>query len=222
MNYTAPMSERPQFYANDQSLDRVARDPRVVPITDGRSLSDPPRLAREGLELFDWPTGVKEFRDVDDVARLYPEEIRQFVLELTGADVVAVTGPPILRFGERSPEAGTRDNSRAARLVHIDVSDSAAADFARMAAPTGERKFRRVAQHNIWRAISNPPQDVPLAVCNARTVAAVRRRAGGCEIRSKRQGRLVLRGTAAPLQPGPSLVLFLGHDPQRRTRLQAA
>jgi hypothetical protein len=172
VNYTAAMSERPQFHANDRSLDRVALDPRVVRITDGRSLSDPPRLAREGLELFRHPTGVREFRDADEVARVYPEEIRRFMLELTGADAVAVTGPPILRFGERSPEAGTRDNSRAARLVHIDVSDAAAADFARMAAPEGRREFRRVEQHNLWRAISNPPQDVPLAVCDARSVAA--------------------------------------------------
>lgn len=172
VNYTAATSERPQFYANDQSLDRVTRDPRVVRITDGRSLSDPPRLAREGLELSHCSTRVKEFRDVDDVARVYPEEVRQFMLELTGADSVVVTGPPILRFGERSPEAGTRDNSRAARLVHIDVSDAAAAEFALMAAPEGKREFRRVEQHNIWRAISDPPQDVPLAVCDARSVAA--------------------------------------------------
>ena len=170
LNYIAPMSDRPQFHANDQSLDRLALDRRTVPIRDGRAARDPPSLAREGLQLFECPTQVAEFRDSAEVARLYPAEIRDIILALTGADAVVVTGPPILRFGERSHEAGTRDNSRAARLVHIDVSEKAAADFAKMAAPADGRPIRRTAQHNIWRTFSPPPQDVPLAVCDARTV----------------------------------------------------
>jgi hypothetical protein len=171
LNYLAAMDERPQFHANDKSLDRVALDPRTVPIGDARAARERPTLAREGLELFACPTQVSEFRDAEEVARVYPPEIRRFMLELTGADAVVVTGPPILRFGERSPEAGTRDNSHAARLVHIDVSERAAADFAGSAAPAVDRTLRRTAQHNIWRTFSPPPQDVPLAVCDARTVA---------------------------------------------------
>jgi hypothetical protein len=116
-------------------------------------------------------TEVSDFRNAAEVARVYPSEVQKLMLELTGADAVVVTGPAILRFGERSSEAGSRDNSRAARLVHIDVSDTAAAQFARDAAPQDARPIRRCAQHNIWRTFSGPPQDVPLAVCDARTVA---------------------------------------------------
>jgi hypothetical protein len=54
--------------------------------------------------------------------------------------------------------------------VHIDSSDETAQEFARAAAPDASRPTRRIAQHNIWRAISPPPQDVPLAVCDARSV----------------------------------------------------
>jgi hypothetical protein len=172
VNYTGATSARPQFHANDKSLDRVALDPRVVPIRDGRTHTDPPTLAREGIELFQCKTAVPEFRDSESVAKIYPNEIQRFILELTGADAVVVTGPPILRFGERSPEAGTRDNSYAARLVHIDTSDATAREFALAAAPKDARPFRRVAQHNIWRTFSGPPQDVPLAVCDARSVAS--------------------------------------------------
>ena len=170
INYTAAMSARPQFYANDQSLDRVTLDPRIVPIVDGRTRLDPPTLAREGLALFECGSRVSDFRDASEVNRVYPGEIQQFILELTGADAVAVTGPAILRFGERSSEAGSRDNSRAARLVHIDTSDSTAAEFALAAAPKDARPIRRCVQHNIWRSFSGAPQDVPLAVCDARSV----------------------------------------------------
>ena len=172
INYTGAIAERPWFHANDQSLDRVALDAHVVSISDARSSLERPTLADAGFAIETCPSAVADFRDAAEVAAKHPEEIRRFIQELTGADAVAVTGPGVLRFGERSAEAGTRDNSRAARLVHIDTSDSTAADFAQMAAPKGHTRFRRIAQHNIWRAFSPPPQDVPLAVCDARTVAA--------------------------------------------------
>lgn len=171
INYAGAMDTRPRFHANDHSLDRLRLDPRVVPITDARALGDPPSLAREGIGLFTCPSEVTEFRNADEVARVHPGEIQRFMLELTGADAVVVTGHAVLRFAERSPEAGTRDNSRAARFIHIDTSDSTAEQFARDAAPKDARAIRRVAQHNIWRTFSGPPQDVPLTVCDARTVA---------------------------------------------------
>lgn len=171
VNYVGATDERQQFYANDQSLNQLKLDPRVVPIVDGRSCREPPSLAREGLGLFECPTQVKEFRDVAEVERVYWREVQELILRLTGADAVVVTGPAILRFAERSNEAGGRDNSRAARFVHIDTSDRTAAEFALAAAPKDPRAIRRTAQHNIWRTFSAPPQDVPLAVCDARTVA---------------------------------------------------
>jgi hypothetical protein len=169
LNYVAATTERPIFHANDSSLDRLPLDPHVVPIGDARTLSEAPTLACEGIELVSHASAVTDFRDGEEVAQRYGEEIRSLIEELTGADFVAVTGPGVLRFSERSAEAGTRDNSRAARFVHSDVSGGAAVDFAHRAAPPG-RRFRRIAQHNIWRTFSGPPQDAPLAVCDARSV----------------------------------------------------
>lgn len=171
INYSRATNERPMFHANDSSLDRLTLDPRVMPICDARSVQRIPTLASEGFELLSCPTAITDFRDTAQVERLYPAEIERFMLQLTGADAVVVTGPAVLRFGERSSEAGSLDNSRAARFVHIDVSDSAAMEFARSAAPQGSRNFKRIAQHNIWRTFSPPPQDVPLALCDARTVS---------------------------------------------------
>ena len=38
INYTGAMATRPRFHANDRSLDRVALDPRTVPISDARAM----------------------------------------------------------------------------------------------------------------------------------------------------------------------------------------
>ena len=82
-----------------------------------------------------------------------------------------MNSPGIRRFSERSALSGSLDNSRPARFAHVDISDPTAAAFAQRAAPPG-RPLARFAHYNVWRALSAPPQDVPLAVCDARTVRA--------------------------------------------------
>jgi hypothetical protein len=99
----------------------------------------------------------------------YRPEVVGLVGALSGADLVLVNSPGVLRFSERSAKCGSLDNSRPARFAHVDVSDTTAAAFAHRASPDG-RRVARFAHYNIWRVISDPPQDVPLAVCDARSV----------------------------------------------------
>ncbi len=106
-----------------------------------------------------------------EIEQVHVAEIRQLLLEVSGADHVSVTGSGVLRFGERSRESGAHNNSRPARFVHVDVSDVAAASFYARSRPDNGRAVRRAAQYNVWRVLTAPPQDVPLAVCDARSVA---------------------------------------------------
>lgn len=173
VNYTAEMSVRPRYHANDASRDVLELDPRRVRIEDARSLDSAPRLDREGIVIVPHSSAVRDFRDAGDVAARHPAEIEQLVLELSGADAVSVTGPGVLRFGEKSPDSGRLNNSRPARFIHIDTSDTTAAAFAERSRPKGNaRPIRRFAHYNVWRTFSPPPQDVPLALCDARTVEA--------------------------------------------------
>lgn len=172
LNYAVDTGIRPRFHANDHSLDTVVLDPQRVSIVDARGLADAPRLDREGGALLHMPSAVADFRDADEVAATYPGEIERFIRDLTGADAVIVAGPATLRFSERSYEAGSRDNSDAARLVHSDASHAASDEFTRQNNPEPERRVRRTVHHNIWRTFSPPPQDMPLALCDARTVGA--------------------------------------------------
>jgi hypothetical protein len=170
VNYVIDTGRLEAFHANDQSLDTVRLDRRTVTFTDARRLSPAPRLEVNGFELFSVPSAVEDWRDDGQVQGLYPAEIQAFIKRLTGADAVASVGRPSLRWGERSAEIGSRDNSRAARLIHSDAARAASADFVRMANPHPDRKIVRAVHHNIWRAFSGPPIDVPLALCDARTV----------------------------------------------------
>jgi hypothetical protein len=172
VNYIAEMDERPRYYANDHARDRLTLDPRTVLITDARSLKTPPSLRVEGFELVSHRSAVSNFRDAEEVGAVHPAEIQALLLELTGADRVTVNGRGVLRFSEQSPDIGTLNNSHPARFIHIDISDATARQFSERSKPQDVgRPVRRFAHYNVWRTFSAPPQDVPLAVCDPRTVA---------------------------------------------------
>lgn len=170
VNYVAPMAVQPRYHANDISRDVIDLDPREVEIRDARA--ETPSLDREGFTLVRHESRVTDFRDAEAVRAIHMAEIEALVKELSGADVVRVTSPGVLRFGEKSADSGRLNNSRPARFVHVDIDDTTAAAFAERARPEGRGPLRRFAHYNVWRVLSAPPQDVPLAVCDARTTEA--------------------------------------------------
>jgi hypothetical protein len=172
LGFSEPMAARPKFHANDTTLDVLNVVPRPVPIQDARHRVTSPSLDVEGFRLYPHQSAVKDFRNRAEVEELHVEEIRRLLLAVSGADEVIVTGAGILRFGERSAESGALNNSRPARFVHIDCSDATAASFYARSRPENGHRVRRSAQYNVWRALTPPPQDVPLAVCDARSIAA--------------------------------------------------
>ncbi len=172
INYLAPMTERPRYYANDHSRDVLKLDPRTVEIEDARTREVPPELDIDGFCLVPHKSAVTSFRNAEEVARIHPAEIERLLRDVTGADAVVVSGGGgVLRFGERSPESGKHNNSYPARFIHIDISDATAVQFAERSRPKDDpRHVRRWAHYNVWRVISPPPQDVPLAVCASPTL----------------------------------------------------
>jgi hypothetical protein len=161
--------ERPRFYANDHSRDVLDIAPVEMDIADGRAAAL--TLDDAGFTLLAHSSTIEDFTERAAVEEVHRPEIVALIAAVSGADLVLVTSPGILRFSERSPLSGTLENSRPARFAHVDVSDPTAAAFAQRAAPAG-RRLKRFAHYNIWRAVSAPPQDVPLAVCDARSISA--------------------------------------------------
>lgn len=167
--YAGRTVNRPRYHANDHSRDVLDIAAVTMTIADarGRAMA----LDDAGFTLVAHSSTVAEFSDRGAVDAIHRAEIVELIAGQSGADLVVVSSPGILRFAERSPNSGLLDNSRPARFAHVDISDATAAEFARRAAPAGH-PLARFAHFNVWRAISAPPQDVPLAVCDARSVAA--------------------------------------------------
>ncbi|MFC4254203.1 hypothetical protein GRI97_02115 [Altererythrobacter xixiisoli] len=166
--YVADTGERPRYYANAHEKDTIVLAPVDMTITDmrGHDLS----LDREGCLLTSAPSAVADWADQDQIARIHLPELDSLLKRITGCDVTSITPRGILRFSERSGKTGSSDNSHPARFAHVDVSPETGARFRAQSAPQ-DRPVIRSAQYNVWRAISGAPQDVPLALCDWRSIA---------------------------------------------------
>ncbi|OYW48249.1 MAG: hypothetical protein B7Y36_10980 [Novosphingobium sp. 28-62-57] len=165
--YSGRKFARPRYYANAHERDEVEIVPTPMPMQDARAAGT--TIDGEGFQIIAHKSAVTDFADREQVARLHMREIEELVQAQTGADHVHVGAPGLLRFSERSGKAGTLNNSMPARFAHIDISDATAQQFGQRGA--NGRPFVRCAHYNVWRAISSPPQDVPLAFCDARSLA---------------------------------------------------
>jgi hypothetical protein len=174
LNYIGPMSDRPRYHADDSSRDVLTLDPRTVEVENARLRTQPDSLAQAGFTLVPHASAVADFRDPAALATVYRSEMQQLLLELTGAHEVVFSALPVCRStrGARLTVAKQLYSSRPGEFVHVDISDATAAALAKRCEPKHRReRVRRFAHYNLWRAFSPPPQDVPLAVCDARSVS---------------------------------------------------
>ena len=173
INYLGAMTEKPLFHAQDHGRDNIHYDPHEMAIVDGRTLTEPPSLDREGLQLVNHRTAIADLRDQEAVDRLYGEEIERLLMDLTGASKVVALKGALMRFAPRSPDHMSRMNSQVARFPHIDFTQATAPGLAESffgAAAAPLKPGQRLVGYNVWRVASPPPQDIPLAVCDRRTV----------------------------------------------------
>src|SRR5690349_1155423 len=84
---------RPKFHANDNTKDVLNVTPRVVFIEDVRYRATPPSLDIEGFRLYPHTTAVRDFRDRAELERVHMDEIRELLLNVSGADHVTVNAP---------------------------------------------------------------------------------------------------------------------------------
>jgi hypothetical protein len=134
-------------------------------------------LDREGFVLVAHSSTVADFDAIEEdpeVDGLYSEEMSDLVREVTGATKVLMLGGGKKRHAERAVEKlAPLANAKPARYPHADNTDESSLEQAEMIAQFFPEfditPYPRWALYNMWRCVSPPPQDVPLAVCDART-----------------------------------------------------
>jgi hypothetical protein len=154
--------------------------PYHVKVRDGRDVRRHITLDSHGFTLADCPTAIRDFYDKEEVDRIYPDEVAEAVKALTGATFVAPGGWMIRNSGDiakyqkqEGPYTHAGGVQPPAGEAHIDTEPSRADRYAQAVydrvRPDGPG-FKRFIYSSFWRTFSEPPQDCPLALCDARSV----------------------------------------------------
>jgi hypothetical protein len=140
-------------------------------IFDARPVADSLSLDREGFAFTRHDTAVTDFYDEKQVREIYYPEIERLVARATGAEKVLVFDHTI-RSAERAVERGLRTP---VQMVHNDYTDKSGPQRVRDLLPADEAEARlkhRFVEINVWRPIKGPVQAWPLALADARSIAA--------------------------------------------------
>ncbi len=137
-------------------------------------------LEREGFRLVRFASTVADFHQIQvdpAVDAQYMEETAAMLTELTGAARVIMLGGGKKRYGESAvDQLAPLKNAKPARYPHADNTNASALELANLFDMFVDDfdlgAYSRWAMYNVWRAITPPPQDFPLAVCDAQSVSA--------------------------------------------------
>lgn len=177
LNYVEPgASLLRRFIATGEEVNSFGYHEHSVRIRNARPHRDRFTLDTAGFELFDHRSAVVDFLDEEEVATVYTGEAVDLVKRATGASSVFITNWN-LRSTDQAEVRDFRQKGRVGRTgrmqppgfqVHIDQYPDAAERFASRLyadrAPTGPG-YHRFITLSLWRTFSQPPQDLPLAVC---------------------------------------------------------
>jgi hypothetical protein len=171
VNYLADASIRPEVWNEDFSRNNLPLIPIDVRIEDGAAAAEAPSLEKEGFALVPHRTNAKDLADNVEASELYRRELRDMLLELTGADQVDMAANSVVRRA-RPPGEANHDAGLPVPFIHCDCSEAGVWYMLEWAYPKApDRKISRVAVYNVWKLLSPGPTNLPLAICDARSVA---------------------------------------------------
>jgi hypothetical protein len=176
-NRPGPGDDVLEFITEDETQSTMVTLPgESMWITDVRGSNTD--VDREGFVLVPHVSAVADFGAIQvdpAVDQQYIDEMTELLTQVTGASKVVFLGGGKKRYGESEVDKlAALKNAKPARYPHADNTDSSATMLAELFATFLDdvdlTKCSRWAMYNMWRSISSPPQDFPLAVCDARSL----------------------------------------------------
>lgn len=158
--------------SSGRKLVRPEQEYHRLPITDMRSMVPAPTVDDAGFALYRAPSAIGDFYDDALVRRDYYPEVANFLRVTLGArDVVVFDHNQRSARRAAAGQTGVRTPVDAAHNDYTPQSGPRRA--AEILAEAGRPAYggHRMVLINLWRPIIGPVQDVPLAVCDARSAA---------------------------------------------------
>ncbi|MBD2438435.1 CmcJ/NvfI family oxidoreductase [Nostoc sp. FACHB-110] len=179
LSYLIPMAQKPVNYTYEPppGIPRTNGNFQTykLPIYNARSISENISLDQEGFAFTAHHTSVRDFYDEDEIRRVYYPEAEQLLKEVTGATQVVIFDHTLRNAGKSKP--GENNIKEPAKRVHNDFTAKSGYTRAHLElAARGIENIDAVLQKrfaivNVWRAIAQPIQESPLALCDAQSIA---------------------------------------------------
>jgi hypothetical protein len=166
LGFAAPMTSYPES-APVPARNKMKYDRRVVPIHNARNIPGGAKLETHGFTCVSYKMTPVNFDDGSAWKERFTEEAVAYIRQMTGAtDIVSSTPAP--RSTRYKDSDGTID------FVHNDYTGAGIGIFVNQLDPARAeaRLAKRFAVYNIWKMVSQPPQNRPIAICDATTVVA--------------------------------------------------
>ncbi len=168
IDYLVPTSRiNRRFWAPGKELNTGVYAPCPVTIRNAR-LAGPFTLDAHGFCLARHRTTITDWQNQYGAASAYATQVAEIAMLLCGADVVV----PLAGMMRDSVATSPTVQPPAAE-AHVDFTQRCAERRAealyRKAHPQGPG-YSRFIGFSLWRALSEPPQDMPLALCEGRSV----------------------------------------------------
>jgi hypothetical protein len=168
IDYLVPTSRiNRRFWAPGKEFNTGVYASQKVIIRNAR-LAGPFTLDEHGFCLSVHRTAITDWERNYGPDTLYAEQVCEVAGRLSGADFVIPLGGMLRSSGKTSATV-----QPPAAEVHVDFTQRCAERIAgrlyKKRDPQGPG-FRRFIAFSLWRALSPPPQDMPLAICEGRSV----------------------------------------------------
>lgn len=153
----------------DVSLLRGMLEEHEVVIRDARAEGGM-SLERQGFELVEHPTKMKDFYDTGELRAVYYKEIEDLVKRVSGASRVLVFDHTLRNADEA--EAKARRVRAPVMAVHNDYTEWSGPQRVRDLLPDEAEDLlkNRMAVIQVWRPVRRPVIATPLAICDARSI----------------------------------------------------
>lgn len=126
---------------------------------------------REGFALSQFKGGFREFDDEDAIKATFYDQVIAFVKANTGAKRVVVFDHTIRRRLPADLNQQTTVKRPAVLLVHSDYTPKSGVQRVKDILPAEAETLLkgRVAFYNVWKPLSDPVEELPLAMCDSQT-----------------------------------------------------
>jgi hypothetical protein len=170
LNFAADKNDGGQFSNTRPERTRQNLQPLEVEIRNGRSWPRSPTLENEGLTLVRHASGSADWSNRKWIDADYVPSCVELVKQLTGAKTAMAVYAPLQRRVNYEQYKGAVPT---AGFVHIDQTRDIALAFAGQLAAAHGVTLESATIYNVWKCMTPPPQDCPLAVSDRNSISVV-------------------------------------------------